>query len=236
MTPKIKPSVMPRPSAVPTQQQTSRPFVQRPSSHSCAPPPQPFRWYNTTLGPPPPLPGMASQILLRRTLLTGPKQTPPFPTRRSQRGKTRHEHPNITKQHHATFTHHHKPVPTSIPTMPWLGPPTTLARDPPSTRTRLVSIALGFLLFLTVFGFFSSFAIIVVFAPRPEGKNWTPRGIKCASCSEIVKHNAGLAAEICMGENYGEQYAKVHKQGRKKVVVGGAERCWVVGGTEWEKE
>lgn len=63
----------------------------------------------------------------------------------------------------------------------------------PSLLQRAKSLFLTSLLLIFVFALFASFPLVILFVPKPEIEHWTPLGIKCATCAEIIRHNPMLA-------------------------------------------
>jgi hypothetical protein len=87
--------------------------------------------------------------------------------------------------------------------------PVSSAGDPPlplrslTIRYQLKTILLAGLLLACLVGFFASFALLVLFVPKTELADWTPTGIKCATCEEIARHNVDLAVRLdCTGKNF----------------------------------
>jgi hypothetical protein len=87
--------------------------------------------------------------------------------------------------------------------------PASSAAAPPlplrslTIRYQLKIFLLAGLLLACLLGFFASFALLVLFMPKPELADWTPPGIKCATCEVIVGHNVDLAVRLdCTGKGF----------------------------------
>jgi hypothetical protein len=79
-----------------------------------------------------------------------------------------------------------------------LSNPASYRSLPPTSQLKIALLTL--LLLITVFGFFASFSLVIFLTPRPELERWTPEGIKCATCEELMSQNWEVGKVLgCVG-------------------------------------
>jgi hypothetical protein len=113
------------------------------------------------------------------------QQSPPLPnTSSSSRPK---DHPKVHRSLPFPKTSTYQPSPSSPPTEPvhWL------------TQAKIILGAACYVLLLLLA--YSSFALIILFSSKRDTQEIYPRGMMCATCAEIDRHNPILLAMGCFG-------------------------------------